>query len=121
MRDYHWMVREIARIRKVLEDAGERVVRQYGPESGMPKPQGGTSDPVHMEAARREKQWKRLERLEKRVRFIQERIDIITDDRERTVLDCMLDGMSFVAIASHMRLSKTHINRLKEEIVDKMG
>ena len=118
LKDYHWMVREIERIRKYLAGAGERVVVNY--ESlDMPKPQGGVRDPVHAEVARREKQWRRVAKLEEKVMFIQDRIDLITDERERTVLDCMLDGMSFTAIAYHMRLSKTHVNRIKDDLVQK--
>jgi Response regulator containing a CheY-like receiver domain and an HTH DNA-binding domain len=120
LRDYHWMVREIERIRGYLAGAGERTVREYGIESGMPKPKGRTSDPVHQEVARREKQWKRVEKLEDKVRFVQERIELISDERERTVLDCMLDGMSFTAIAYHMRLSKGHVNNIKDSIVNRL-
>lgn len=120
LRDYHWMVREIERIRSYLAGAGERTVREYGIESGMPKPQGKTSDPVHQEVARREKQWRRVEKLEGKVRFVQERIEIISDERERTVMDCMLDGMSFTAIAYHMKLSKGHVNNIKDHIVDRL-
>lgn len=114
------MVREIERIRGYLSSAGERTVRTYGIESDLPKPKGGTSDPVHQEVARREKQWRRMEKLENKVRFVQERIELIGDERERTVLDCMLDGMSFTAIAYHMRLSKGHVNNLKDSVVDRI-
>src|SRR5690606_27886593 len=121
LRDYHWMVKEIARLRDILDDAGEGITRQYGVESGQPKPKGSVGDPVYMEVVRREKQWKRLEKLENKARLIQERIDLITDEREKTVLDCMLDGMSVIAISRHMGLSRRHIHRLKDSIVDKMA
>lgn len=121
LRDYHWMVREISRLRSYLDDAGERIIGQYGIEAGQPKPRGGTSDPVHMEVVRRERQWKRIEKMENKVIFVQERIDLITEERERTVLDCMLDGMSIVAIARHMGMSERHVFRIKNSIVFQMS
>ena len=120
LRDYHWMVKEIARLRDILDYAGEGITRQYGVESGQPKPKGSVGDPVYMEVVRREKQWKRLEKLENKVRLIQERIDVITDEREQTVLDCTLDGMSVTAISRHMGLSRKHIQRIKDDIVARM-
>ena len=117
LRDYHWMIREIERLRDLLGDAGERVVRNYE-ALDMPKPQGGKTDPVALEVARRERSWKKLRAYEQKVMFVQERIDIIQDERERTVLDCMLDGMSMRAIANHMGLSRRHVQNLKDNIVE---
>jgi DNA-directed RNA polymerase specialized sigma24 family protein len=120
LRDYHWMIREISRLRGYLEDAGEGTVRQYGIDSGMPKPQGGNTDPVYQETARRERKWKRLEKLENKVLYIQDHLYLILDEREKTVLDCMLDGMSYRSIARHMGLSHSHIQRIKDSIVSNL-
>lgn len=117
LRDYHWMVREIERLRVTLYGAGERVVRQYE-AIDMPKPQGGVSDPVYSEVARREKLWSKLTKYETKIAFILRHIDSITNERERTVLDCTLDGMNFVDIADHMGLSQTHIKRIKNDLID---
>lgn len=117
LRDYHWMIREIERLRELLGDAGERVVRNYE-LLDMPKPQGGRSDPVALEASRRERHWKKLRAYERKVMYVQERLDIIQDERERTVLDCMLDGMSMRAIAHHMGLSRRHVRNMIDHIVD---
>lgn len=121
LRDYHWMVKEIARLRAYLESAGERLVRQYGIESDMPKPKGSNTDPVHMEVERRDKQWDRVAKLEKKVLLIQDRMHLINEERERTVLDCLLDGMSYVAISRHMGLSTRHIQRIRADIVSDMS
>lgn len=120
LRDYHWMVWEIERLRTSLQGAGERLTRAYGIESTLPKAKGITSDPVHAEVARREKQWARIDKLEAKVRFVQERIDTIADERERTVMDCMLDGLNFNAIADHLRLSRNHVRSIKESVINKL-
>lgn len=121
IRDYSWMVREIVRLRQILEDAGENLTQQYGIESSMPKPKGKVNDPIYMEVTRRVRQWKRVERLEWKVRFVQEQMERITDERERTVLDCILDGMSISETARHVGVSPRHIQRIKENIVEKMS
>uniref|UniRef100_UPI0009885205 LuxR C-terminal-related transcriptional regulator n=1 Tax=Caenibacillus caldisaponilyticus TaxID=1674942 RepID=UPI0009885205 len=121
LRDYHWMVNEIQRQRKILEDAGEGLTAQYGIEGSLPKPKGAPNDPVYREYLRREKKTKWIERLEQKVLFIQEYSKAITNEREKAVLECMLDGMSMIAISRHMGLSERHVFRIRDSIVDKMA
>lgn len=118
LRDYHWMINEIKRQREVMAHIEARgLVAQGGIESSMPKPQGVTSDPVALEVIRRDGAWRWIEKLEEKVLYIQRRIGIITDQRERAVLGCMLDGMSMVAIGKHMGLSRKTIYSIKESII----
>jgi DNA-directed RNA polymerase specialized sigma24 family protein len=121
LRDYHWMINEIQRQRKLLEDVGGNFTSQYGIEAGQPKPQGQNGDPIFREVIRREKKSRWIEKLEKKVMFIQEHMDCITNEREKAVLECLLDGMSMIAISKHMGLSVRHVQRIKNSIVDKMS
>ncbi|MBR7798346.1 MAG: DNA-binding response regulator [Bacillota bacterium] len=121
LKDYNWMVKEIKRQRKILEDAGTSLVAQSGIESAMPKPEENTSDPVAREVIRRDKKYTWINRLEKKVSFIQERIPVITDERELAVLECLLDGMSVRAISNHMGLTTRHIQRIRNRIVSRMS
>lgn len=121
LRDYHWMINEIKRQRKILEDMNGNLTAQYGIESTLPKPKGQNGDPIIREVLRREKKSKWIEKLERKVMFIQERMDLIIDEREKAVLECLLDGMSIKAISKHMGLSERHIFRIKNSIVDKMS
>lgn len=116
LRDYNWMINEIKRQRELLSDIGGNVVAQGGIESAMPKAQGGTSDPVALEVIRRDKASKWVINLESKVLFVQQRIHVVTDEKEKAVLECMLDGMSMVAIGKHMGLSRRHIYTLKNNI-----
>ena len=118
LRDYHWMVKEIKRLTDLLGDAGERLVRKYE-GSDMPKAKGLKSDPVAFEAVRREKDHKKLKRYVERVKYIQDRLDLITDERERTILDCLLDGMTIVSIANHMGCSRKTVRAVRESIVER--
>lgn len=116
LRDYSWMLNEIKRQRELLSHIGGNIVAQGGIESTMPKPQGETSDPVALEVVRRDKNSKWLDKLEGKVLFVQKRICIIQDEREKAVLECMLDGMSMSAISNHMGLSRQHIYKIKDSI-----
>lgn len=114
------MIREIQRLRSELNETDTVGVGQYGIEAELPKAKG-VSDPISKEVVRREKKSKRQIRLEKKVGYIQDRIHLIKDDREQTVLDCILDGMSNVKIARHMGLSEMHIRRIKESISESLS
>lgn len=119
LRDYHWMTNEIARQRGLLVDAGENLTAQYGIQMVMPKG-SGTSDPIYIEVQRRVKKTKRVERLEKKVKYIQDRVYLIENEREKTVLDCLMDGMSMIKISRHMGLSERHIYGLRDSIAETM-
>lgn len=121
LRDYNWMINEIKRQRDLLSHIGGNVVAQGGIESSMPKAQGETSDPVALEVIRRDKNGKWLNKLEDRVLFVQRRICVIQDEREKVILECMLDGLSMRAIGKHVGLSERHIFRIKSSIVSKMA
>lgn len=53
--------------------------------------------------------------------FIQKRISVISDEREKAVLNCMLDGMSMSAIGKHMGLSRRHIYTIKDSIISQIA
>jgi hypothetical protein len=121
LKDYHWMMNSIRILHSSLLGAGERVVRQYGSDSDMPKAQGGKSDPVFQEYLRREKRWRKIDQYEERVRVIQERVHLIENERESEVLHWLLEGKSYRWIAMHMGLSDRHIRRIRDDIVEKMS
>lgn len=122
LKDYHWMINSIKIMQEHLDDSiGEGLVAQGGIESTLPKPQGVTGDPVYREYIRREKHWKRIEEYTKKVKVIQERIHVITDEREIEVLHWLLEGNGYSWISRHMGLSVTHTRRLRDSIVNKMA
>jgi len=116
--DYHWMLNAVKDIRAELEIGAKTV--QYGIEATLPNGQGNTSDPVELEVARRAKKNKRLKEYEMRLWEVQQRIEKVQGIREIQVLDWMLDGKSMRWIAKSMGLSHTHVQNIKEKIVEKM-
>lgn len=121
LRDYRWMIKEIQRQREMLSHYDTNVTGQTGIEAVMPKAKGVTSDPVALEVIRRDKKSQWVEKLEQKVLFIQKRISVISDEREKAVLNCMLDGMSMSAIGKHMGLSRRHIYTIKDSIISQIA
>jgi uncharacterized protein YerC len=120
LKDYHWMMNSIKILRQSLADAGEGITAQYGEESGQPKARGTTSDPIYKEVLRREKRHHVIEKYKSKISIIQDRIHLISDDRETEVLHWLLEGKSYRWIGRHMGLSHSHIIRIKDSIVSKI-
>ena len=121
LHNYHWMIQVIKLKKQELEQvAGNHVVAQYGVQASLPKPQGNPADPVYFEVLRRDKERKTIEKLEKKVRFIQERMHVITDEKELTVLNRILDGWSLRYISHQFGIPLTNVRRIRDDIVHKM-
>lgn len=118
LKDYHWMINEIKRQRELMKITGGNLVAHL---DDMPKAKGFTSDPVAREVIRRDEASKWVQKLEEKVLFVQKRMKYITNERERAVLECLLDGLSILAISKHMGLSERHVRRLKDSVVSKMS
>ncbi|MGX1434373.1 DNA-directed RNA polymerase specialized sigma subunit [Cytobacillus horneckiae] len=121
LKDYYWMMNSIKILRDSMKDAGEGLTAQYGDESAMPKAQGTTSDPIFKETVRREKRYRKIAQYEDKVKFIQNLIPAIDNDREGEVLHWLLEGKSYRWIGMHMGLSSSHIHRLRDSIVERMA
>lgn len=121
LKDYHWMMNSIKILRDSMKDAREGLTGQYGDAAGMPKAQGTTRDPVYREIVRRERRYSVIKKYEDKISVIQDRMYLITDEREFEVLHWLLEGKSYRWIAMHMGLSHSHIGRIKDSIVKKMS
>lgn len=121
LKDYHWMINSIKIMRQSLEGAGEGLTAQYGDEADMPKAKGQTSDPIYSEVIRRGKRWEKVEGYEQKVKAIQSRIHVISDEREYEVLHWLLEGKSYRWIGQHMGWSFSHIKRIRDSIIDKLA
>lgn len=121
LKDYHWMLKEINRLRNYLEEAGEDLSTRYGVENSLPKSKGKVTDKTNWEVQRRERQWNRLILLEQKVKKIDDAVEKITDDRERTVIECILDGERMNIIAKHVGVSRQLLHEIKRKLVKKIA
>ncbi|PSL41717.1 hypothetical protein B0H94_11830 [Salsuginibacillus halophilus] len=118
LRDYYWMPSEVARLEQTLEEVDTNLTGQYGIESTMPKPQGANKDKIGKEVAgKRDKRHRQLDKLKRKITFVENGVNLIENDLERTIMFCMMDGMSQVAIAQHLRISEGKVNSIKERII----
>lgn len=121
LKNYHWMLNSIKIMRENMDELIGSQTAMYGINASLPKPQGQNSDPVYNDVVRRSKYWERIAKYEEKVKIIQERLHLITDDREIEVLNWILEGKGYSWIAKHMGLSEKHIRRIKDSICEKMA
>lgn len=122
VKDYHWMINSVKVIREGMNEVEIGMTARYGLESAMPKVNGGRpSDPIYREFNRRERRLKKVYEYERKIQLVQERLSIITEDREIEVLHWLLEGKSLRWIGRHMQVSDRQIGRIKDAIIDKMS
>ncbi|MEH7251908.1 DNA-binding response regulator [Neobacillus niacini] len=120
LKDYFWMLREIQRLDRELTKTDFRGTAQYGIEASLPHGQGIVSQAIENEVIRRSKKSDNMVEYARKVNFVNERFYKITDEKEKVILDCLLDGMSIIAISKHLGLSRRRVNELRDDIVDKL-
>lgn len=117
LQDYHWLVKEVERLVKELNITESVGVASYSDE---PMGDSGPSNPVEAEVIRREKKYDRLKKYLKRIEFINYKSAYIVDEREKVILDCILDGMRMSAVAKHLGISRHTANQIRDIIVVKL-
>ncbi|MBC9783530.1 sigma-70 family RNA polymerase sigma factor [Heliobacterium chlorum] len=121
IKDHNFMVDEMIRLREYLQGAGEGVTRQMNADSDMPKAKNKKSDPVYYEVQRRQRQEKRLQQLEGRLHSISDALAVLADDKERTVIECIMDGLKPNAIAQHIGVSRSRFYEIRRSAIAKMA
>lgn len=99
-------------------EVGGGATSQYGIDAAMPKAQGGNSDPAHNDTIRRMKMDKELNRLQAKVRYIQNRWDRITDERTALVFNLRLNGMTYQSISKEVGVSPQRAHSIMNEVCE---
>lgn len=117
IRDYKFMLREINRLNRLLNriSFGGSMVAQYGIEATLPHGSSGISQAELKQVDRREQ---RLMKYEDITSFLNIVAAYIETDKYRIVYECMLDGMSYRAIAKHLGVSRDTVREIKEQILE---
>lgn len=128
IKDYHWMVKEVDRLRKEIDKAiisnpaiQQKLVATYGDAAGMPSGKGLRLTTLNIPEERYEKRIERMKSLENKVRQINEFAINLEDNKYRTVLECMMDGMRMNSIARHVGVSRQRLNEIKRDIVNRLA
>ncbi|AKL83267.1 YjcO [Bacillus atrophaeus UCMB-5137] len=118
IRDYDFMLREIKRLNRILNKVdfagGQKMTATYGDEAAMPKGSGGTSQAELRQMDRREK---RLHKYESIVHYLDNAMENLEEEKHRIVYDCMMEGMSYTAIANHLDCSRDTVRKIKTSII----
>jgi DNA-binding CsgD family transcriptional regulator len=126
LRDYYWMKKEVNRLQKYLYGRPSPMrswgVAQYGLDAAMPKGSSGKSQmELRSMDIREERLYKRLEKFQERVYAIELAADLLEDERERVIYDCMIDGMSFREISYHLGISRNQVKKSKDDILNHLS
>lgn len=99
-------------------EVGGGATSQYGIDAAMPKAQKGNSDPVHNDTIGRMKMDKELNRLQEKVRYIQNCWERITDERTTLVFNLRLNGMTYQSIAKEVGISPQRAHSNMNEVCE---
>lgn len=122
IREYRRMKNEIERLNRVLYGSSSFIrsygVARYGIEATLPRGSSLRSI-AELEAMdlREQKQIERLERYERYVYALELAFDILEDETQKIIYDCLLDGMTYRQIAAHLSVSKDYVHKHKKDIV----
>lgn len=126
IRDYSWMKNEVRRLERIIH--GHTVpmrnwgVAQYGVESTLPVGSSGKSLAELKDAdIREERLLKRLDRYQKCVYALEVAAELLDDELHRVVYDCLLDRMSYRAIAYHVGFSRNQAKKTKDAIMNQLS
>jgi len=121
IRDYKFMLREIARLNKILdkpEFPKQKLTAAYGYEAMMPRGSRGISQAELKQLDHREK---RLYKYLAIVEYLDRAVNDLEGDKEKVIFDCMLEGVSYTQIAVHLACSRDTIRKIKEGIIAKIA
>lgn len=91
-------------------------IAQYGIEATLPKPVGQTSDPTYNEINRLIKQDSMIDRLENKVRYIQNRWSRIVNEEHAIVFNLALNGHNIKEISEMTHQSTRKVSRRIHEV-----
>jgi len=118
IRDYKFMLREIKRLDKILNGGfcrEPKLTATYGIEASLPKGSSGISQ---AELDQEEEREQRMKRYQEVTKTLQKASSLLYAEKFRIVYDCMLEGMSYRAIARHMGVSRDTVHSMKENILE---
>jgi hypothetical protein len=117
LKNYYWMLREIQRINSELSRTDFKGVAQYGTSASLPTGQGLVSKTLENEVVRRNLKSERMLDYIDKVNFINANMYKVTDEKEKVILDCLLDGLTISAISKHLGTNRKQVNIQVDNII----
>jgi DNA-binding CsgD family transcriptional regulator len=117
LKNYYWMLREIQRINSELSRTDFKGVAQYGTSASLPTGQGLVSKTLENEVVRRTLKSERMLDYIDKVNFINANMYKVIDEKEKVILDCLLDGLTISAISKHLGTNRKQVNIQVDNII----
>lgn len=122
--EYHWRRREVGRLENILYGSPVPMrswgVAQYGIEAAMPKGSSRRSLSVfEIESMdlREQRLFDRLESFRDKVYAVEMIAGKIIEEQQLIIIDCMMEGMSYRAIAAHLGVSREKVRISKNKML----
>ena len=120
LRNYYWMVNQVERLERELSNIEISIVPPYGLEASMPKA-NQISDKVGKTVIKRDEESRHLKKLKSKIAFIDSGLKMIENDLEKSVMLCIMDGLSQFQISQHFKISEGKVRSIKSHIVREMN
>ncbi|KHD86355.1 hypothetical protein NG54_03290 [Heyndrickxia ginsengihumi] len=126
IKDYNWMKKEVLRLQEILYGCSVPMkswgVSQYGIDMVMPRGSSGKSQAELRDMdIREERLYKRLRKYEKLVFALEIAGEFLNSEIESVVYDCLLEGMSYRAIAEHLGMTRNQVKKAKDDILSQLS
>jgi hypothetical protein len=128
IRDFSWTLREVKRLEEHLEQAagdigwnGSPLVAKYGLEASLPGASGRKIGEMTLAEKQTERAIRRLTELKEKVSVLTAAAERIADEREKTILDCLMAGQRVNDISRHVGISRQRLNEIRHCIVRKLA
>ncbi|KIL46948.1 hypothetical protein KP77_25170 [Jeotgalibacillus alimentarius] len=127
LRDYEWMsikVRKYSSENRSNQSAGDlpaAATAKYGIESSLPKAPYGISDPTFNAAKKQMRVWERHQRYKKKIELIDQSAAALANERERLVIEGILDGLKANELAQELNVSRQTIQEIKRSAVRELA
>lgn len=122
LRNYHWMRKEVDHLQQQLEGSSSPMhswgVAQYGDEASMPKGSPGKSQAeLKSMDIREQRLYERLKRYEGNVYALEMAGDLLEEEKQKVIYDCLLERMSYRSIAENVGITRNQAKEAKKAIL----
>lgn len=117
--------KEIGRLQGIIYGSTVPMIKwgvaHYGIEATMPKwSKGKSAAELDAMDLREKRQIQGLENYQRNVYALEAAVDILEDERQKIIYDCLLDEMTYRQVALHLNVLKDFVQRQKMEIARQM-
>lgn len=119
IRNYYWMANQINE-----SEANNHIsanTTEYSIQASLPKAPHTNSDPTYRSVQQRLREEERNERYLLQIKFLEDAVSALKDERERIVIEGSMDKMTLREVGVVLGISKQAVYEIKENAVQKLA